>query len=141
MKPPIFVVSDDSSVMSYERVELAEANLEAIDVFNEEFEVFDADGRSLRISAASDDAPVVITDAPERAPEPERLRRILFEHLLVVQSVRPELVDLTRPELLKASLSRLILEMQVVDERFRQQSISNRLRRLKADLLRRLSKG
>jgi hypothetical protein len=136
MKPPILVLSTDSrDVHLYEDVARAEADMEAIDVRDGANEVFDADGRMLKVTATSDYGPVVIADAPELQREPERLAQLLREHLGVVQRVRPALLGMTKDELSAASLPRLVSEMQVVDERFRQRSMANRLRRLKTSLL------
>jgi len=138
MKPPILVVSDGSTVASYERVEQAEGNLEAIDVLDGVFQVFDADGRALHVTAASDNGPVVIADAPDLAFEPERLSRPLRKYLEAVRSVRPELLDMTLVELSSANLDRLVSELHLVDERHRERSMANRLRRFASNVVARL---
>ena len=130
MSGPIFVVSDGSDVMLFERVETAEGWLEAMDVLNEELEVFGADGRRLQATAESDESPVVIRELPERAPEPEQLRVVLRDYLLAVQAVRPELVEMTQGVLSNAGLADLVSEMRAVEERHRQRSIASRVRRL-----------
>ena len=130
MSGPIFVVSDGSDVMLFERVEAAEGWLEAIDVLNQEFEIFDADGRRLQATAESDESSVVIGDSAGRAPEPERLRVVLRDYLLAVQALRPELVEMTQDELSDAGLPDLVSEMRAVEQRHRQRSIAFRIRRL-----------
>lgn len=139
MSGPILVVSDGSDVMLFERVEAAEGYLEAIDVLNEEFEVFGADGRRLQATAESDESPVVIRELPGRAPEPEKLRVVLRDYLLAVQAVRPELVEMTQGDLSNAGLPDLVSEMRAVEERHRQRSITSRIRRLPGALKGRLA--
>jgi len=131
VNPPIFVVNTDGSGVSmYEDLQRAEGDLEAIDVLNGEYEVFDSNGMRLRATAASDDAPVDMVEATDRTPVPEELSRILREHLRAVSAVRPELLDMSERDLSDAGLADLVLEMQVVDERFRQRSMASRIRRL-----------
>lgn len=139
MSGPIFVVSEGSNVLLFERVEAAEGYMEAIDVLNEEFEVFGADGRRLQATAQSDESPVAIRELPGRAPEPERLRVVLRDYLLAVQAVRPELVEMTQDELSNAGLPDLVLGMRAVEERHRQRSIASRIRRVPGAIKARLA--
>lgn len=140
MSGPIFVVSDGSDVRLFERSEAAEGWLEAIDVLNEEFEVFHADGRRLQATADSEDSPVVIRDWPERPAEPDKLRVLLRDHLLAVHAVRPGLLAMTQGELSIAALPDLVSEMRAVEERHRQRSIASRIRRLSATIKERFTR-
>lgn len=126
MKPPVFIV-DGSDVGMYQDAHVAQGWLEAPDVRDGVLEIFDADGSHLDASAESDDAPVVILDSLTRAPEPERLRRILRDYIGAVRSAKPELVGMSEQSLSKAQLPDLVTEMQAIDVRHRSRSMGARL--------------
>ncbi len=82
VKPPVFVVSDDGSLIVFQTAEDAGAYMEAIDVLNGEYrDVFDADGIRLRPIAESHDASVQIIEPPDARPEREVLASYLRNHL------------------------------------------------------------
>lgn len=130
VKPPIIVVHDDASVQVFPDVGQAVRPMEAIDVLNGEYRVFDADGLRLVLHADSDDGPIEIREGPGPQPEPAEVRRLLREHLRRVQAVRPALVEISPDELEGLDLAALVLQMVTTERRFQESSLAARLRRL-----------
>ena len=129
MKPPILVVSDDSSVQVFADADHAVRPMEAIDVLNGEYQVFDAHGLRLVHHADSDDGPIVIREAPGVAAEPAELHRFLRQHLLRVQEVRPGLVEIGPDEVDGSDLAALVAQMVETERRFRESTPTPRIRR------------
>ena len=140
MKTPIFVVSDDSSVQVFPDADRAVRPMEAIDVLNGEYQIFDADGLRLEVHADTDNSPIVIREVPGRHPEPDVLRRLLREDLLAVQDVRPALIETGPAGLDGADLPALVAAMETMERRFRERSLTSRLRRRLSGIGRRLAR-
>lgn len=140
MKDPIFVVSDGSDARSFPRWHDAVGWMEAIDVLNGEFQVFDADGLRLDALADTVDSPIIIQEVPGRHPEPDELARILRINLRHVQDARPALVEIGPEGLDGSDLPALVLAMETMERRFRESSLSARLRRRLARIGRRTAR-
>jgi hypothetical protein len=139
VKLPIIVVSDDSSVQLFPDVDRAVRPMEAIDVLNGEYRVFDADGLRLVLRASSDDGPIEIREAPGHQPEPATLRQLLRAHLRRVRDVRPALVEIGPDELDALDLPGLVALVATTEHRFRETSVAARLRRFVSAMGRRLA--
>jgi hypothetical protein len=81
VKPPVFVV-EGWDVTTYESPESAARWMEAPDVRDGIFKIYDSAGLRLTPWAASDDAPVEIVVSPEAPREPDQLAAVLRRFLL-----------------------------------------------------------
>lgn len=75
-QPPI-IIDENGDIELYASLREAALALEAIDVLNEEYEAFDRTGQILRLTAASIDAPVVISSDLSAGPAPGQLKERL----------------------------------------------------------------
>ena len=96
MKPPI-IAENRGDLLIFGSLEKAESYLEAIDVRNDEYVVYDSEGRLLRAAADSDFGPVRIAEAENAPTHQEQLRRALISYLRAVSSresdLRHDLLD------------------------------------------------
>ena len=116
MKAPI-IVHGDGILDIYESVADAALAMEAIDVLNQEYSVYDCEGTVLQLYAPSrtstsleellmlPNARVDIRMLPNAKQEPARLRHILWNF---VRRVGPERFSISEDELGEANLSTLI---------------------------------
>ena len=104
MKPPI-VVDEGGDAYVFETVEDAALSMEAVDVRNGEYMVYDCEGAVLRAHAASIDSPVEVGLPPEPACEPSRLRAVLADF---IRRVGLDRFGISDQELQQAGLSSLI---------------------------------
>lgn len=101
--PPIFL-DEHGDIAAFASLADAVADVEAIDVLNDEYEAFDAEGRALVLHARDGRDPVSITVKAEVSPQPDELARRLRRW---VERVGPERVGLDVP-VERAPLVRLV---------------------------------
>lgn len=114
-KPPI-VVNDNGDVELYETVREAETALEPIDVENEEFTIFDAEGLVIIPRVAADDIHVELQDSSPQEFEPEQLEATLRRFL---SQLDQELTGASEDEIWRSRLPALIEMIRSVQARSR----------------------
>ena len=120
MKTSIFVHSrGNSDIDVYDSVGDMTAHLEAIDVLNDEFEVFDSSGQRLDLAAESDYGPIRVLEPSSVEPHCDRLRVLLRE---AAWALGPERIGHSRSELLSMSLDELVSAHVAAHERWKQHS-------------------
>jgi hypothetical protein len=87
MKPPI-VIEECGDVYVYESVEDAQLDIEAIDVIDGVYRVFDSEGTILRPFASSEYSPVEIDEPEVASKKPELLAEILRQYVRDVGAER-----------------------------------------------------
>ena len=80
MMTPIIVI-DGGDVEVYQTAESAALDMEAVDVLNGEYDIYDCEGTVLEAHAASVDSPVKIRLPANPLKEPIRLRAILRDFI------------------------------------------------------------
>lgn len=106
MKPPIFVY-EPIDLGIFESVKEAELKVEPIDARSGEFEYYDADGRVLTASIATDENGVertVIHERDEKIFDQGKLRAILLDFLIAVGESKFEIEHLSLEELVGRSI-------------------------------------
>jgi hypothetical protein len=104
IEPPI-VVDENGDIEVYKNVAEAALDLEAIDVLNNEFVIFDSRGRLLDAVATSETSPVRIREPDDVQLKPEMLRARLASFIARVGSRR---LGFTHETLAAARLPALI---------------------------------
>ena len=107
MKTPI-IVDEGGDVSIYQTVAAA-LEMEAVDVLNGEYRVYDAEGTVLHVAAHSIDSRVEIQSPSEAMKDPSRLQDILRDY---IRRGGPERIGLSQQELLELNLSDLIEAIQ-----------------------------
>jgi len=88
--PPI-IIDDHGDIGLYANLEDAAADLEAVDVLDEAYEVFDSTGRIIRATAEGINSKVTLTIDTSRPPVPD----LLAERLrLFIENVGPERIGI-----------------------------------------------
>jgi hypothetical protein len=101
--PPIFL-DEHWDLSAFASLADAATYVEAIDVLNDEYEAFDAEGQPLVLHASHWSDPVSITVNAEVSPQPDELARRLRRY---IERVGPERLELDVP-MERAPLRRLV---------------------------------
>jgi hypothetical protein len=108
MKPPLLVVDTEGWLTIFATPIRATGYLEAQDVVNGEYQMFDVTGAEYPLSAENDNAPIEIGPALERLPDFDLVRSVAQTFLDGVPPKRrlhSEMVDLGTPEGLALALA------------------------------------
>jgi len=79
------IVYEHGDMMIFESAVLAENYIEAVDVGNNEYIVYDSQGTLLNIGIDSQTSQVIITDNATNIKQPEQLQEILIDYLNIMK--------------------------------------------------------